>query len=144
MRTLELPRIAARAEGFRLRALLRRQAIRALLGFIAAMFLLVALAAANVAGAMALAERMPPIEAVLIMAGIDVLVAIVLAALAARDVPSDVEREALAVRRAAVNQAIETVVVASLIRRLFRARSMREVSDVASTVVASWMVGKRS
>jgi len=143
MRSLELPQIAARAEYLRLRALARRQAIRAALAAIAAMFLFAALAAANVAGALALAERLTPIQSVLIVVAIDLVVAAILGSLAARDTPSIAEREALAVRRAAVTQAIETVMVVSLVRRLFRARSMHEVGDVAGAVVGSWLLGRR-
>jgi hypothetical protein len=144
MRSLELPQIAARAELFRLRAMMRRQAIRVVLGAIAGMFVLVALGGANVAGALALADYVSPIRAVLLVVAVDIVLALILLMLAARDVPGPVEREALQVRRTAVTQAIETVVFVSLVRRLFRARSMNELSALAGTAVGTWLVGKRS
>jgi uncharacterized membrane protein (DUF485 family) len=143
VRGLRLARIAAQAELLRLRALLRRQATRVAFAVVAGFFLLAALVGAHVAGAMALAEHVTPIQAALIVAGIDLLIAIILAAIAARDTPGAVEREALALRREAVDQAIETAMVASLLRRLLRARSWRDLTDVAATALAAWVVGNR-
>jgi hypothetical protein len=143
VRGLSLARIAAQAESIRLRALLRRQAARALLGALAAVFLLASLVAAHVAGAMALSEHVTTIQAVLIVAGIDLLAAIVLAAFAARDVPGAVEREALTVRRAAVEEAVETALITAALARLVRARSLRDLYEVAAAALVAWMVGKR-
>lgn len=143
MGRLRLARIAARAEYFRLRALGRRQAGRVLLAALAALFLFAAVAGGHVAGVMALAAYVTPIQAVVIVAGVDLLLAIMLAALAARDVPGEVEREALALRRAAIEEAVETVALATLFRRLLRARSWRDFSGIAAAALAAWVVGKR-
>jgi hypothetical protein len=91
----------------------------------------------------ALADRVTPIQAVLIVAGIDVVLAVVLGLLAARDVPGRVEREALQVRVQAIEEAVETVVVVSLLRRLLGARSIREMVEVATATGVTWYMGKR-
>jgi hypothetical protein len=143
VRSLQLARIAAQAEFLRLRQLLRRQATRAAFGLAAAVFLLAALTGVHVAGAMALAERFTPVQAVLIVAGIDAAIAIVLAVFAARDVPSPVELEALRLRRTAVDQAVDTELLAALFGRLRRVRSVRGLFDLLVTALAAWLLGIR-
>jgi len=143
MRSLSLARIAAQAELLRLRHLLRRQAVRVVLGAAAALFLLATLAGLHVAGALALAEHVTTIQAVLIVAAVDAVLAIALGLLAARDAPSAVEREALQVRRAATDQLVETVVLTALLRRLVQVRSFREFLSLVATAVAAWVAGSR-
>jgi hypothetical protein len=143
VRSLRLARIAAKAELLRLRHMLRRQAIRAALAGAAVVFLLASVAGAHVAGVLALAERVTLVDAVLIVAGIDVVIAIVFAALAARDVPGSVERAALRLRRTAVEQAVDTAVLSSLLARLERARSAREVFAIVAAAVVAWLLGAR-
>ncbi len=123
--------------------MLRRQAVRAVLAVLAVVFVLAALACVHVAGIVALADHVTPIQALLIVAGIDVVIALILAAFAARDVPGRVEREALQVRITAVEEAVEAVVVVSLLRRLVRARSLRELVEVATATGVTWYMGKR-
>jgi arginine exporter protein ArgO len=143
VRSLSLARIAAQAEKLHLRHMLRRQATRAAFAAVAVVFLLAALALVHVAGVAALADRVTPIQALLIVAGIDVVLAVVLGLLAARDVPGRVEREALQVRVQAIEEAVETVVVVSLLRRLLGARSIREMVEVATATGVTWYMGKR-
>jgi hypothetical protein len=97
----------------------------------------------HVAGALALAERVSPVQAVLIVAGVDVAIAIVFAVLAARNVPSDVEREALRLRQTAMDQVVETVVLATLVARLRYVRSLRDFCDVVAAALVAWLVGVR-
>ena len=122
MRGLGLARIAARAEWLRLRLFARRQARRAALAAVAAVFLVAALAVLHVAGAMALACVVRPIWAALIVAGIDVVIAAIFALLASRDRPGPAEREALQVRMVAQEEVLATVSLATLLARYLRRR----------------------
>jgi hypothetical protein len=143
VRSLSLARIAAQAEKLHLRHMLRRHATRAALAAVAVVFVLAALVGVHAAGVLALTEHVSTIQALLIVAAIDVVVAVILAVLAARDVPGRIEREALQVRVQAVEQAVETVVVVSLLRRLLGARSIRELVEVATATGVTWYMGKR-
>ncbi len=84
MRTLRLAGVAAQAERLRLRRLARRIAIRAALGGVAVVFVVLALAGAHVAIVVQLAECMPVTQALLWVVGGDVLIALVFAWLALR------------------------------------------------------------
>ena len=79
MRSVTFARIAAQAELLRLRHLVRRQAMRVVFAVVAATFLLAALIGLHVACALLLAEYLSPVQASLIVAGVDLVVAIVLA-----------------------------------------------------------------
>jgi hypothetical protein len=143
VRSLRLARIAAQAELLRLRLLLRRQANRAMLAVAAVFCAVAALATLHVAAAMALAEYVTRLHAVLIVAAFDAALALLLAALAARDTPGEIEREALRLRRAAVEQAIDTVAVTSLLNRALRVRSWHEFFAVIAAALAAWVLGSR-
>lgn len=120
MRATKLAQAAVQAEALRLRALLRRQTGRAGLAAIAALFLIAAAAAAHVAGAMALARVVDPVWAALIVAGGDLLIGGVLLAIASRDKPSAVEREALLVRQAAQRELQDMATLAAAAGPLLR------------------------
>jgi hypothetical protein len=130
MRTLKLARVAAQAELLYLRRRLRRTALRGLWGLFALLFLVGALTAGHVAGAMALAERMTSVQAVLAVGAIDLVICVVFAVLAGRDAPDRVEREALEVRDMARSHIVSSAATAALIgpglrillRRIFRRR----------------------
>jgi hypothetical protein len=125
VRTLELARVAARAELLYVRRLLRRQGMRATLALVAALFLLAALAALHVAAALALRAVVTPLQAVLIVCAADTAIGLVLALLAARDRPGAAEREAVALRdeacAAVARTAANAALIASLLRLLRRA-----------------------
>jgi hypothetical protein len=114
MRSLRLGRIAAEAELLRLRLYASRQAMRAALGAVAALFLLFALFGGHVGGVIALSRVMQPLWAVLAVAGGDLLLALILAAIAMRNQPSVGEREARLVRMAAQEELRTEVLVAPL------------------------------
>ncbi len=120
MRATKLAQLAVRAEVLRLRALARRQTGRLALAAIAGLFLIAALIAVHVAGGMALARIMEPVWAVLIVAGCDLLIGVVLLVFAARDRPGPVEREALLVRQAAQAELRSMASMASAIGPLLR------------------------
>ena len=125
MRTLSLARVAAAAELLRFRRRLRRNARRFGLLALAAGFVVAALATAHVAVVLALQPMLTPLQATLALLAADLLVAFTFAALAARDRPDPVEREAAAIaataRRALTddNRVLRTILaVLAFLRRL--------------------------
>ena len=100
-----VPLIAAEAELLRLRFLMRRQARRGVFGAVAALFGVGVLALAEVTAWQALRLAVQPIAATLILLGINLAIAAVFGVLAARSAPSHTEREALRVRREALDAA---------------------------------------
>src|SRR5579871_766176 len=101
MRALRLARIAAEAEGLRLRHRARRSAIRATLALGSLGFLLGTVLFCHVAAWFWLRQHWEQPLAALILAGADMVLAVFLALLAARSTPTRVELEALAVRQRA-------------------------------------------
>ena len=105
MRSINLLRIAAEAELLRLRAMMARQGRRAAFGAIALVFGMAVLALAEIAGWQGLRLLVQPIPATLILLGINLVIAAVFGVLALRSVPGHTEREALQVRRQALEAA---------------------------------------
>jgi hypothetical protein len=107
MRTLRLARIAAEAEGLRLRRQARRTAVRLAIGLIALIFLGWALVFGHVAAWYWLREGAGWAEPGTAMAitGADLVIAVFLALLAARSSPGRVEMDALQVRQRALESA---------------------------------------
>ena len=105
MRSINLLKIAAEAELLRLRTMMGRQVRRGIFGAVAAVFGVAVLALAEVAGWQALRLKFQPISTTLILLGINLAIAAAFGVLAARSAPGHTEREALRVRR----QALETV-----------------------------------
>jgi hypothetical protein len=105
VRSFKLLRVAAEAELLRLRAMLVRQGRRAAFGAVAVVFVLGVLTLGEVAGWQVLRFYVAPISATLILLGINLAIAAIFGGLAARSAPSHGEREALRVRRQAVDAA---------------------------------------
>ena len=128
MRSINLLKVAAEAELLRLRAMLARQGRRAAFGVVAVIFMLGVLVLAEIAGWQVLRLYVASISATLILLGINFVIAAIFGALAARSSPSHTEREALRVRRQALDAARGTlsfaaaVPVASTLLRLGRRR----------------------
>ncbi|HXA23821.1 MAG TPA: hypothetical protein VNW90_16150 [Acetobacteraceae bacterium] len=120
MRALRLARVAAEAEGLRLRERMRRTAMRAAFGIVAMGFLAAAVVFAHVAAWFWLRVAWEAQYAALIVAGADLLLAILLALLAARSSPGRIELEALAVRRRAIDSATSTLAFSALAMQLLR------------------------
>jgi hypothetical protein len=122
VRPVQLARIAAEAEGVRLRRFARRIVVRATLGVIALMFFLGAIVFAHIAVwywlRSGLAQSFP--AAAGILGGADLLMAIILAIAATRSSPSRVELEALAVRRQAITAIGGTFTLAALVIPILR------------------------
>jgi hypothetical protein len=104
VRSVRLARVAAEAEGVRLRGFASRIIMRAILGLIALLFVLGAIAFAHLAAWYWLRTGLDqtPLLAAGILGGVDLLAAIILGVLSMRSTPSRVEVEALDVRRKAI------------------------------------------
>ena len=120
MRTLRLARIAAEAEGLRLRTRVQRTAIRAAFGMVAMGFLAGAVVFAHVSAWFWLRLYWESLHTALILTGADLVLATILAVLATRSSPSRVELEALAVRRQAIERATSTLAFSALAGQLLR------------------------
>lgn len=118
MRTLRLARVAAEAEGLRLRYATRRSAVRAVLGLIALGLLFGALVFCHIAAWYWLRMSFDRPAAALIIAGAELVLAAFLAMLAARSSPGRLEAEALAVRQRALEGATSSLAFSSLITQL--------------------------
>jgi len=120
MRTFSLVRVAADAELLRLRLRARRAGVRAILALVALGFL----AGAAVFGHLALwywlRHHFEPPQSALILAGSDVVLAVILALLAARSTPSRAELEALAVRHRAVEGVTASLAFSAIAMQLLR------------------------
>ncbi|CAH2604252.1 conserved protein of unknown function [Rhodovastum atsumiense] len=143
MRTVSLARVAAQAEILRLRRQGRRTAIRAALGAVAGIFLIAALAALHVAAVLALVPRFEPITAVLIVAGGDVVIMVVLGLLALRDRPDRIEREAEEVKHTALVQLQETVAMAALVGPALRMVGGRKLYGITLAALTARYLGAR-
>jgi hypothetical protein len=120
MRTLRLARIAAEAEGLRLRHSIRRNVVRLTLALVAGGFLAGALVLCHVAGWFWLRQTWERPAAALIIAGADFVLAVFFALLAARSSPGRIEIEALAVRQRALDSATGSMAVSALVMQLLR------------------------
>ena len=120
MRALRLARIAAEAEGVRLRHRAQRALIAAILASIAFVFMLGALVFCHVAAWFYLRAHWEQPGTALILAGADVLLALVLLLFAARSTTSRVELEALAVRQSALESISSTLAISAIATQLLR------------------------
>ena len=118
MRSLRLARIAAEAEGLRLRYTARRIVVRAILGIAALALLLGAVAFGHVALWYWLRRSFEPPAVALIIAGGELVLALILGLMAARSSPGRIEAEALAVRRRALESATSGLAVSALLTQL--------------------------
>lgn len=122
MRPFRLARIAAEAEGVRLRGMATRIATRVVFAIIALFFLSGALVFAHVAAWYELRTALDQsyLITTAILGGADLLVAIVLLFLASRSTPSRVETEALEVRRQAIEGIGSALSITTMLLPLLR------------------------
>jgi hypothetical protein len=122
VRVFRLVRVAAEAEGVRLRGFAGRIVTRAILGLIALLFLMGAIASAHLAAWYWLRTGLDqtPAAAAGILGGADLVVAVVLGFLATRSTPGRVEVEALEVRRKALQGIGDTFSLAQLVIPILR------------------------
>jgi len=122
MRPYRLARLAADAEGMRLRSMATRLATRIAFAVIALVFIIGALVFAHLAAWFWLETgfAMSPVGATLILCAVDLVVAIIAGLLASRSTPSRVEREALQVRQQAMTALSGSLNVAQFAYPLLR------------------------
>jgi hypothetical protein len=131
MRAPNLVKVAAQAEVLRIQHMVKRQGVRAALSLAALIFIVGALASANVAGWQVARMYVEPIYASLIMLGVNLLIGIIFGLLAARSSPSQHEREALEVRQRALREARSSLALGAAV-------------PVATTLLRYWRGSRRS
>ncbi len=117
MRSFQLLRLAVEAEALRLRHRARRTVSRLAFAGVAVVLLFGAVLFAHVAAWYWLREHLAGQYVGLIFAGVDLLLAAILAALAARSSPSRVELEALQVRQHALEDAAGSLSIMTMLIR---------------------------
>lgn len=122
IRPLRLARVAAKAQGLALRRQLAGLVHRAIMAAIAAVFALGALIIAHVILYMALVEyaHFQPVPAAAIVFGVDVVIAVVFGFLARGGDVDPVLQDALRVRDQSLEQARQSLSLASLVAPLTR------------------------
>jgi hypothetical protein len=118
MRTLRLARVAAEAEALLLRRRLRQVAIRAVLGVIAAVFLVGAVAMLHVYAWVRFVPELGPPMMALALAGADAAVAIIIALVALYTRADPIAASAVVVRDQAMNEMRNAFTVGALVRPL--------------------------
>ena len=118
MRLIRLGRIALEAEGLRLRHQAKRTAMRVVCGYMAIVMVFGALSFAHLAAWYWLRDSLPRSLVALIFTGADGLLAAILAYCACQSSPTQIEREALAIRRRALDDAEESLTVSALLLRV--------------------------
>jgi hypothetical protein len=120
MRSLRLARIAAEVEVLRLRHSAQRTATRVALGLVAIVFLFGTLAFVHLAVWFWLRLRFERPTTGLLLAGADLVLALVCVLLASRSSPSRVELQALDVRRRAIESVGSTIAWSTLALQALR------------------------
>ncbi|EHM03231.1 hypothetical protein HMPREF9946_00319 [Acetobacteraceae bacterium AT-5844] len=105
MRALRLASVAWEAERARLGLLAGRQIRRIILFLAAGVMATAAFAMLHVVAWIALEPHLGPLGRALVIFGVDVVLALILALLGSRNRPSRAEREALSIRRTALVEA---------------------------------------
>lgn len=120
MRPLRLARIAAEAEGLRLRHRIKRTVSRIIAGIIALVFLCGTLAFAHIAAWYWLRQAWQQQYVALTLGGADLLIALLLLVVASRSSPDQTELEALAVRQRALEGATASITVSAVVMQVLR------------------------
>jgi hypothetical protein len=122
IRPLRLVRVAAKAQGLALRRQVAGAIRRAVLGAIAALFALGALIILHIIGYLALGKyaHFEPIPAAAIVLGVDVVIAAIFGALASASATDPVLQEALRMRDDSLEQARQSLTLASMAAPLTR------------------------
>ena len=118
MLPFSLGKVALEAEGLRLRHMAKRLVVRVVLGYFALGMVFGAVTFLHVAGWFWLRDYLRPAPVALIFTGIDLLLGLILGVLAVRSSPGRVEREALAIRRRALEDIAAQMTVSALAMQL--------------------------
>ena len=144
-RTLRLAKVAAQAEGLRLRRMATRQVTRGVYGAIAAVFAIALLAAAHVALYLWVYTYVTSLQAVGIVAAVDLVFAAIFGFLASRNTPDAVEVEALRVRETARAQLSDALTLTALVGPAFRMAAGRKIFSMAlAAMTARYLAGRRA
>ncbi len=144
MRTLRLAKVAAQAEGLRLRRLAHRTAFRGVYGAVAAVFAIALLVVAHFALYEWMVTYVPPLAATGIVALVDLVLAAIFGFLALRSSPDAVELEAIRVRDTARAQLTDTLTLTALIGPAMRLAGGRKITSVAVGALAARYLMSRS
>ena len=117
MRAWRLARVALEAETLRLSLRAKRTAIRIAVGYLAVAVLFCALCFAHLAAWFWPRDRLPPVETAGVFAAADLVLAAGLAWFALHSRPNAVERDALAVRRRALDEIGDSLNTSALLLR---------------------------
>ena len=115
MRFVDLAKIAAEAEVLHLKSMLGRQSARAVFGAVSAVFGMGTRVLINVVGWEVLRLYLRPINSTLVLMGINLVLILIFAALAARSAPGRAEREAFRVRQDAIKGMRSSLIVTAAI-----------------------------
>ncbi len=121
MRPLRLARVAMEAESLRFHLRMRRLAFRIVFATLAIAVLLLAVVFLHLAAWYRLRVELPPHWVALIFAGVDLLLAAITASFAVRSKPGAVEREALALRRKALDDVALSLSFSAILARIVSA-----------------------
>ena len=143
MRTTELAKVAANAEKLRLQALAKRQAMRAVYGFVAVVFGVGILILLHVLGYVLLRGVLAPAYAVLILLAVDLLVVIVCGMLALKSTPGAVEIEAADIRSRALREMRTSLTLWGMIGPATRLMGGRRSTGVALGALATRLLARR-
>ena len=144
MRLLGLARAALEAEGLHLRRQARARGIQAALAAAALIFLLLLLGMLHLAGFAALAPEWGTARAALILAGGDLVIALVLVFAARRAGRDRLAAEAREIRRQAVRQIGDGAAQALVLAPVLRGRSLKNgLFGAALTALVLGLIARR-
>ncbi len=144
MRTLRLAKVAAQAEGLRLRRMAHRTAYRGVYGAVAAVFATALLAMAHIALYLWMFSYMSSLAAVGIVAAVDLVLLAIFGFLASRSAPDAVELEATRVRDTARAQLTDTLTLTALVGPAMRMASVSKLTTlVMGALTARYLINRR-
>lgn len=148
MRTVDLGRTAAQAELVRLKRLVRRQAMRAVWGAVAAVFLVAVLVMVHVVIYTALVPALlSPIWAAVVVLVLDLVGAVIFGFMAKSGAPDPVEAEAKVVRDEALVGMRQSLTVATLLspatRLILRTKGGKSAWGMTLAALAASVMSKR-
>ncbi len=115
MKTFDLGRAAAAAEVLLLKRMVARQVTRAVLGAVAALFMVGVLILLHIVIYQALVPYLPPLGRSAILLGIDLLIAVVCGAMAMSNTPDAIEVEAKLLRDQSLMAMKESVAMTAVL-----------------------------
>jgi hypothetical protein len=143
VRLFTLARVAAEAEGLRLKLMARRQAMRGVYGALAALFALLLLVMVHIAAYAFLVPAVGGGFAGLIVAALDLVLVAVFGLIATRSTPGAEEREAELISRQARAQITDTAATYAVLVPVARAIGGKGLRGALLTAAATqWFTGR--